>query len=372
MNIDTKTLIIGAGPAGLACAARLSKANEDYIILERSSTIGSSWRNHYDRLHLHTNKNSSHLPFKKFGKEIPKYPSRKQVIQYFEDYAKTYNINPLFNTEVKKVTKSKNIWKIETNNKQYTAKHLIVCSGNAAVPRKLEKEGLSSFKGEIIHSAAYKNGKQFKDKHVLVVGFGNSACEIAICLTEHGAHADLSVRSGVNVVPRDLARIPILSLSNLMAKIPYKIADILTKPVIAFKVGNIATLGLKKAPYGPIEQIVKYKKVPLLDIGTMDLIKKGKIKVFGDITSIHNNTIHFENNKSKDYDAILLGTGYNNGLSNYIDLPEERFNDITQPIKDRTYFGMDNIYFCGYYVAPSGMIREMTIESGKIVERIID
>ena len=92
---QTHTLIVGAGISGLACASSLQKQGIEYIIIEKQSQVATPWRNHYDRLHLHTSKNFSNLPYKKFGTAIPRYPSRQQVVAYLDDYQEEFNINPL-------------------------------------------------------------------------------------------------------------------------------------------------------------------------------------------------------------------------------------------------------------------------------------
>ena len=82
--MHTKNLIIGAGPAGLAVAGRLSKANQKFEIIEKSSEIAHTWHHHYDRLHLHTVKELSHLPFKPFPKDYPTYVPRQRLVDYYE------------------------------------------------------------------------------------------------------------------------------------------------------------------------------------------------------------------------------------------------------------------------------------------------
>src|SRR6266851_6334175 len=77
---QTNTLIIGASISGLASAASLQKQNIEYIIIEKQNQVATTWRNHYYRLHLHTSKRFSNLQFKKFGKIIPRYPGRQQVV----------------------------------------------------------------------------------------------------------------------------------------------------------------------------------------------------------------------------------------------------------------------------------------------------
>ena len=74
VECQPETLIIGAGPAGLAVAACLRKRGASFVIVERATQVGSSWRHHYDRLHLHTVKNHSALPYLDFPAETPRYP----------------------------------------------------------------------------------------------------------------------------------------------------------------------------------------------------------------------------------------------------------------------------------------------------------
>jgi len=125
----THTLIIGASISGLASAACLQKQKIDYLILEKQDTVAAPWRNHYDRLHLHTNKSFSHLPYKKFGSTVSRYPSRQEVIDYLEDYQKTFNIRPVFNTEAVSIKNTGAHWLTETNNGTYTSKYLVMATG---------------------------------------------------------------------------------------------------------------------------------------------------------------------------------------------------------------------------------------------------
>lgn len=367
----TNTLIIGASAAGLACAAQLSNYNLDYIILEKEAHVAHAWRNHYDRLHLHTNKGASELPFIKYPKGTPNYPPRIQVVKYMEDYQKKMDINPIFNSEVNSTNNTNSQWMVETNHGSYQSNNLIVCTGNTNTPIKVTKPGIDTFPGKVLHSSEYINGKEFTGKNVLIIGFGNSACEIGICLHEHGAHPSFSVRSPVNVIPRDIIGIPVLSLGIAQASFPPKLADTLNKPLIKLIVGDITKYGLRKLPYGPTEQIVKHHKIPLLDIGTMDLIKQGYIDVFGDIMKIKKDLIHFEEDKEKRFDAIIMGTGYQTGLEEIVDISKKRKEDIQLKINIRKYLGKDNLFFCGFYVSPTGMLREISIESGIIAKRIL-
>jgi cation diffusion facilitator CzcD-associated flavoprotein CzcO len=195
MTQETNTLIVGASVAGLASAACLSKAGIDYIIIEKNAAVVTPWRNHYERLHLHTNKNLSHLPYKKFQSDVPLYPSRLQVVEYMDDYQEEFDINPFFNTEARSIYKEGDHWITETSDGNFRSKFVIMATGAYGLPRSINFKGMESFPGKIIHSSQFKNALGFKDQKVLVVGFGNSACEIAINLYEQGASPALAVRS---------------------------------------------------------------------------------------------------------------------------------------------------------------------------------
>ncbi len=368
--ISTHTLIIGASAAGLASAACLQKAGVDFIMVEKHPQLATGWRNHYDRLHLHTSKKISALPFIQFNDELPDYPARRDVVCYLDDYARKLNIQPVFNTEVLSVKKEGDIWTSETNNEVYQSRFVIVATGLTNTPKMPSFKGMDTFPGEILHSSKFKNGAAFAGKKVLVVGFGNSACEQAICLHEHGATPALSVRSAVNVIPRNIFGFPILEIGKLTAMLPPRLADKINAPIIRMLVGDIKKLGLKKSKYGPMEQIQKQKRIPLIDIGTIKLIKEGFIKVYGDILRIDGSTIYFENDKQQNFDAIILATGYNHNLNSFINVCKNRIDDLNNPIGRQNYFGKDGLYFCGFYVSPKGMLNEIGKQAGIIAADI--
>lgn len=85
---------------------------------------------------------------------------------------------------------------------EYDGRFLVVASGETAEPRLPEVQGLEgfNFKGKVIHSTAYKNGKEFSGEHVLVVGSGNSGMEIALDLANHAAKPSIIVRSPVCMI----------------------------------------------------------------------------------------------------------------------------------------------------------------------------
>ncbi|PWT71244.1 MAG: NAD(P)/FAD-dependent oxidoreductase [Bacteroidetes bacterium] len=367
---ETAILIVGSSISGLAVAASLKKQGLHPTVIEKEDNIASPWRHHYNRLHLHTNKRISSLPFKKFDKSIPRYPSRQQVVDYLEGYQKEFGLQPIFKTEAKTIKRQSEYWITETNNGIFKSKYVVIATGPFCKPRLIQFEGIETFPGDLIHSQVYKSGQDFKDKRVLVVGFGNSACEIAIDLSEHGANAFMSVRSPVNIIPRDLMGIPILEVSMFLSRLPPRLGDTLSAPIMKLTFGNIEKWGLKKKPYGAFEQIRREETVPVLDIGVISYIRQGHIRVLGGIKKIAGRSVVFENGHQEEFDAIIAAIGYDRNYADILEVDKSRFDDLKLPTSQQNFFGKDGLYFCGFWISPRGQIREISLDAKRIAKDI--
>jgi cation diffusion facilitator CzcD-associated flavoprotein CzcO len=371
--IKTNTIIIGAGAAGLACAACLKKTGISYLILDQKQAVGQEWRNRYNRLHLHTPKLHSSLPYFKIPSEYPKYLSKDDFADYLNKYAEAFQLKPLFNQRVISVKREGEKYVVLTEDKKFISDHLIVASGYARKPIMPSAEQYTNFQGEVLHSSNYKSGAHFANKKVLVVGFGNSACEIAVCLHEHKAKPSLSVRNGVNIIPRQIAGISIVSIAiaqQMITKISPQLTDLINKPVLLMLYGDIKKLGLQKLPYGPITQITKYRKIPLLDIGTVKLIKEGKIGVFPGIRNIAADSIEFLDGRKENFDAIIFATGFEPGINDLLKgLPSIPQNGLGSSV-NLNMKELPNLYFCGFNVTSTGMLRTIANEARQIAEMI--
>ena len=363
---ETNTIIIGAGAAGLAVSACLKQAGIPNIILEQSDRVGATWRRHYDRLHLHTDKKNSELPFAPFPKDYPRYPSRDQVVAYLENYSKRFNLDIRFNQQVVSARTGNDQWQVQTQDTLLSSLNLVVASGYARRPLRPAFPDMDTFRGKIIHSSEYKNGSAFKGKSVLVVGFGNSGGEIAVDLYEHGAKPSLAVRNAVNVIPRELAGIPILSIGIVQSKMPDWLADAVNAPILRTVVGDITKYGLRKLPYGPATQIKKDKHIPLIDVGTMKLIRGGYISVYPGVEKFLENRIRFNDGKEADFDAIILATGYCPQVNDFLSDSPAVFDENGTPTSTGRESSLKGLYFCGFYVSPTGMLREITKEAKQI------
>ena len=369
MEQQLDTLVIGAGPAGLAVAACLKKRGASCIIVDREAEVGSSWRRHYDRLHLHSDRDRSALPYLPFPAGTPRYPSREQVIEYFELYARYFELAPHFNEEVRTVRPCNPGWMTTTTAGVYHSRQVVVATGYNAVPYLPQWRGQERFRGRILHSSEYRSGESFRGQSVLVVGLGNSGAEIALDLHEHGARVAMAVRGPVNIVPREILGVPVLAIAILLNRLPARFADALAAPLVRLTIGDITKLGFRKLPMGPFTQIKTRTRIPLIDVGTVKLVREGHIEVLGDIREMGEADVTFDDGRARDFDAIVAATGFR-PRSGFFLAPPSDILDAEQPQPPSGGDKKSGLHHCGFIVSATGMLREIGIEAQRVADEI--
>ncbi len=363
-------IVVGAGPAGLATAAALSARGLDAIILEKSDAVGSVWRRHYDRLHLHTDRARSGLPGLPMPKAYGRYPSRVQVVQYLEAYAAKFALKPVFNATVGAIRRDGRLWRAEAGQHSQSAPIVVVATGLADYPCSPSWPGMESFDGPVLHSSAYRNAAPFAGKRVLVVGYGNSGAEIALDLSEAGLDVALAVRSPVNVIPREMFGQPILAWGLAGRLLPARVADKINAPLLRFAIGSIEKLGLKRSPKGPLQSIEEDGRVPLIDVGTLDAIRDGRIKLRGDIASFTREGVEFKQSPAERFDAIILATGFRPDLRPL--LPDARgvLSAAGAPLVSGRATAEPGLFFCGAIPSALGQLRQIGIDATRIADGV--
>ncbi|KAJ7958727.1 Flavin-containing monooxygenase [Quillaja saponaria] len=315
-------VIVGAGPSGLAVAACLSEHGVPSVILERSDCIASLWKyKTYDRLKLHLPKHFCELPLMGFPENFPKYPTKYQFISYMESYASHFSIQPRFNQTVQsaKFDTTCGFWTVRTLDFEYISRWLIVATGENAEPLIPEITGMDKFHCPVIHSSVYKSGSVYKNKRVLVIGSGNSGMEVSLDLCRHNAIPHMVARNTVHVLPREMFGFSTFGLAMALLKwLPLRLVDKFLLLVANFILGNTDQFGIRRPKTGPIELKNVTGKTPVLDVGALSQIRYGKIKVMEGVKEITRNGAKFMDGQKKEFDSIILATGYKSNVPTWL------------------------------------------------------
>lgn len=370
MQNANDVVVIGAGPAGLAVSACLHHKGVAHVVLERESSIAARWRKHYDRLHLHTVKQHSTLPYSRWPIGTPQYPSRQQVVDYLDAYATQHEIHPRFGVEVRTIEKRGERFVMQTNVGDLTPTHVVVASGYNNIPFIPDLTGLDHFEGTVVHASDYRNASAFVGQRILVVGCGNSGAEIALDLAEHNCAVSLVVRGPVHVVPRDMLGRPTQSTNIALSHLPLALRDAIAGVVLRQVVGDLSRWGIVRPKLGPNATIERYGRIPMLDIGTIDMIKRGNIKVVPAITQVLPNAVAFANGQRAEFDAIVLATGYRTGLQSLVQGYAAISDDEGKPKQFGQETAIVGLYLMGFRNSATGALREIGIEAKRVANAI--
>lgn len=369
-NSEATTIIVGASAAGLASAACLKRHGVDFILLEQGEQVAGCWRNHYDRLHLHTNRGLSGLPYRPMPAGYPRYPSRDQMVAYLEAYAEAFTLVPRFGQTAVLIEPGGDGWITHTQDASYRSRSVVIATGNTRRPHMPSFPGVDRFHGAVLHSRDYRHGAAFKGRSVLVVGFGNSGAEIAVDLYEQGARPALAVRGAVNVIPRDICGIPVVAIAACTAKIPPAVSDFLFAPLLSLAIGDITSLGLRKLRYGPQQQIARERRVPLLDVDTLSHMRDGHIAVYPGMVRFTETGVVFEDGRELTVDAVIMATGYRPALHEFLPAAARVTDAGGAPLVSGRESPLPGLYFCGFRVSRTGMLREIGVDARRIAGSI--
>ena len=377
MNEPT-TLIIGAGPAGLAVAGRLRQAGVPFEVIEKSGCVGNAWHEHYDRLQLHTVKELSHLPGLPFPSHYPRYVPRRLLADYYRDYAAHFAIAPRFGQEATAVTRDRAGWKTSTaEGLELRSRHVVIATGGNRLPHRPSFADERSFSGPIIHSRSYRNAEPFAGKRVLVVGLGNTGAEIALDLCDRGVEAAVSVRGPVNIVPRDVLGRPTQLTALALAKLPARLGDLIGVLLRRLTVGDLTRYGLRTPDIPPAAQLRLYGRTPVIDLGTLARIKEGRIRVYPAIDRFVPDGVRFADGRQAPFDAVILATGYRPGVADLLrtaQQADERSSPLDREGVPRVVVGEGawaGVFFCGFdNHRPGGVLGTIVEESARIAAGI--
>ncbi len=296
--------IIGAGPSGLAAARALDRAGVEFVGFEASSDVGGLWdidnprSSMYESAHLISSRTTTQFAEFPMRSSVD-YPSHRELHKYFGEYADEFGLRERFrfDTPVTRVERAETGWTVDGEGFD----GVILANGTLAEPNRPTFPG--SFTGEIIHSAEYSSATVFAGKRVLIVGAGNSGCDIAVDAVHHAASVDLSVRRGYYFVPRYLFGKPSDTL-NQGRPLPARIKQFIDSRVLKAFTGDPVRFGFPKADYRI------YESHPIVNTLVLGHLGQGDLRVVPAPERFDGRTVHFTDGTSADYDLIVLATGF--------------------------------------------------------------
>jgi cation diffusion facilitator CzcD-associated flavoprotein CzcO len=303
-------------------------------------------------------------------KTCGRYPSRAHVVEYLETYVAKFALRPVFNAAVSAVRRDGRGWRVEAGENSQSAPVVVVATGLADYPHAPAWPGIETFGGPIQHSSSYRNPAPFTGKRVLVVGFGASGGEIALDLSEAGVDVALAVRGPINIIPRELFGVPILAWGLTGRLLPARIADKINAPLLRFAIGSIEKLGLKRLPKGPLQSIEEDRRVPIIDVGMLDAIRSGRIKLRGDIASFARQGVDFAQSPPERFDAIILATGFRPDLRPLLPDTRSVLNPMGAPLVSGRVTAETGLFFCGAIPTALGQLRQIGVEAHCIADAV--
>jgi putative flavoprotein involved in K+ transport len=365
-------VVVGAGSAGLATAAMLKRAGVPAIVLERAPHVAASWRERYDRLHLHTVRWLSDLPGYPLERSYGRWVSRDGMVEYLERYAEHHELEVRVRTEAKRIDRTASGWHLHTTAGPIEANVIVVATGYSHDPFVPDWPGRERFPGELTHSSEYRNPTRYRGRDVLVVGSGNSGAEIAVDLAEGGAgRVRLAVRTPPNIFRRQAFGVPSQLIAVLVRRLPVRIVDPVGLALRRVTVGDLSAYGLP-APEGAYTKFLATDVIPILDVGLIEAVKGGAVEVVGGVEGFdEQGHVVLEGGRRMAPDAIIAATGYRRGLEPLVG----HLSVLTPAGRPavhgaRTHPDAPDLYFVGFTNPISGHLREVGIDARKIARAI--
>ncbi|UWR25177.1 NAD(P)-binding domain-containing protein [Sulfitobacter sp. S223] len=315
-NAHNRLALIGAGPMGLAAAKLLVEQGIDFQGFELNSDVGGLWdidgprSTMYETAHLISSKKMTEFTDFPMREEVAEYPSHREMKTYFQEFALHFDLAKHYNFGAEVLSclpmgGSGDGWQItwrdDLGEHQENFAGLLIANGTLSTPNMPSFKG--EFSGELVHSSQYRYPSQFSGKRVLIVGAGNSGCDIAVDAIHHGTSTDLSMRRGYYFVPKYVFGKPADTMGGAI-KLPMALKRIVDGAILKWFVGNPQKYGFPKPDYK------LYESHPVVNSLVLYHAGHGDIKIQPDIDRLDGKSVHFKDGTSKDYDMILAATGY--------------------------------------------------------------
>jgi putative flavoprotein involved in K+ transport len=342
-------VVVGAGQAGLSVSYHLKRKGIDHVILDGAARVGDVWRGRWDSLRLFTPAKFDSLDGYRFPAHRDLFPTKDQMADYLESYAKKFGLPVRLNARVEKLRQANGRFRVEATDRVYEADQVVVAASSYQKPRVPEFAqdlGAQVFQ---MHSHEYRNPSQLPDGTVLLVGAGNSGAEIAM---------DLAKTHKVYLSGRDVGHIP-FKISGFLGRV------LLVRLVIRGMFHRILTM---RTPMGrKFRSKMHGHGMPLIRTRPGELERAG-VRRIGKIIRIRDGKAVAEGGAEFSFASVIWCTGFHSGFD-WIDLPtldehgtpRHRFGKSTE---------VDGLYFAGLpfeYAVSSTLVSGVGRDARRVV-----
>ncbi|MCC5981221.1 MAG: NAD(P)-binding domain-containing protein [Oceanicaulis sp.] len=310
--------IIGLGVSGLAVARRLKEAGVDFIAFEAGDGPGGLWRygceagNVYRSAHLISSRQATEFEDFPMPEDYPAFPSHWQVKAYMEAFAETFALAPhyRYNTRVVSVSGRPGNWQVTlAGGETHSFAHVIIANGHHRDPVRPALPGEDRFAGVVIHSSQYRDGAQLDDKRVLIIGSGNSGCDIAVDSAFHARSTEWSVRTGNYFVPKFVGGAPHdatrkSKAGRIAGLLPPALRAWLKMRVLRLIIGTPEQYGLPR----PAHRIDE--RPPVVNSNVLYHIGHGDVRVRPPLERLDGADAVYTDGSRSPADLVILATGY--------------------------------------------------------------
>jgi hypothetical protein len=314
--------VIGAGAAGLVAMKNLTERGFAVDCYERETGVGGGWNWRHDRspiyasTHLISSKPFTQFPDFPMPDTWPDYPHHSQVLAYLERYADHFRLREhiWFGTEVTKAEPTEDgRWDVTISGargggadriQRYGA--LIVANGHNWSPKLASYPGMADFKGEVIHSSAYKDAAQLRGRKVLIIGAGNSGCDIAVEAAQQAARCWHSTRRGYWYAPKFVYGRPADQINDLVLslRLPLRVRQWLFHRMLRRTVGDLTRFGMPK----PDHRV--YETHPIVNSQLVYYVGHGAIVPVPDVTRFTRTEVELADGRKVEPDLVVMATGF--------------------------------------------------------------
>ncbi|MEU7719531.1 flavin-containing monooxygenase [Streptomyces tibetensis] len=371
-HFSAPTIVIGAGPHGLAAAALLNRSGEPTMILERSHHVGASWTQRYDHLRLHTTRGASKLPGLAVPRQAGPWMSRDDYVRYLEGYAAHHRLDVRVATPAQRVERaqpgSRAQWLVHTPAGPVPTDAVVVATGRCHTPNLPHWPGRSAFTGTLLHSAHYRSPAPYRGQHVLVVGAGNSGTEIASVLAGAGAERVwISIRTPPNILPRSSARWH--AVGRLTEALPLAWRDRTSLLTQRLAVPDLTSRGLPRPRTGLYTRNAHEGVSPVLDHGFVDSVRSGRVEPVAAVRAFDGPDVVLTDDTRLRPDTVIAATGYRADLHDLVgSLGVLDEHGLPLAVASETRPEAPRLYFAGYTNPLTGVLRQAGIEARAIVQ----